>query len=189
MSKRAIVIGTAVFVVIVLLAGGAYTAVQLLTAQENPNLPAGAQVLEDGFDDGSGNLITVRTILLPAPELPTDKFAAEGIFLRQEDNSYYVGTGDSSVNINLGSDTPELFVGHSGPEVEVVVSRDTIFYEDITDVGLASESSESKEQTLQQVIRQVEPPTDLQRGSSLMVWGERRGDRVVATILLFVEGR
>ena len=189
MKKRTILLGTAVFVVILLLAGGAYTAVQLLTAQEDPNLPSGAMVLEDGFDDGSGNLITVRTILLPAPELPTDEYAAEGVFLRQEDNSYYIGTGDSSVNINLGSDEPELFLEHSGPEVEVVVNRDTIFYEDITEVGLASEASESKEQTLQQEIRQVEPPADLQRGASMMVWGERRGDRVVPTIVLFVEGR
>ena len=173
--------------VLVLLGAGAFTAVRLLTAQEDPDLPAGAQVFEDVYDDGSGNPVTVQTVILPAPELPTDEFATGGVFLRQEDNSYYVGTGSTSVNIQIENGEPSVAVDHSGPEVEVVVTQDTIFYEDITEVSF--EASESKEQTLQQVVRQVEQPTDLLGGASITAWGERRGDRVVATVIVFAETR
>jgi hypothetical protein len=79
-------------------------------------------------------------------------------------------------------------VEHSGPEVEVVVTQDTIFYEDITKVNFAASEGESKEQTVQQEVRQVDPPSDLAQGASVLVWGERHGDRVVATVVVFTGG-
>ncbi|WP_420631337.1 hypothetical protein [Candidatus Leptofilum sp.] len=173
--------------VLVLLGAGAFTAVRLLNPPESNDLPAGAQVFEDVYDDGSGSPVTVKTVILPATELPTEEFAAGGVFLRQEDNSYFVGTGSTSVNVQIENGEPQVAVDHSGPEVEVVVTQGTIFYEDITEVSF--EASESKEQTLQQAVRQVDPPTDLQGGASITAWGERRGDRVVATLIVFAETR
>ncbi len=171
--------------VVVILGAGAFTAVRLLNPPETSEIPAGAQVFEDVFDDGSGNEVTVKTVILPAPELPQEESGVAGVFLRQEDNNFFVGTGSTSVNVLVENGEPQVAVDHSGPEVEVVVSRDTIFYEDITEVSF--ESSESKEQTLQQVVRQVDPPTDLLKGASFTAWGERRGDRVVATVVVFAE--
>ena len=185
--KRSVWLAIGLVGLLAVLGAGAFTAVQLLSTPESDDLPAGAQVFEDVYDDGSGSPVTVQTVILPAPELPTDEFAAGGVFVRQEDNSYYIGTGSTSVNIQIENGEPQVAVDHSGPEVEVVVSRDTIFYEDITEVSF--ESSESKEQTLQQVVRQVEQPSDLFKGASMTVWGERRGDRVVATVIVFAETR
>ena len=183
--KRSLLIGLGLIGLLVVLGAGAFTAVRLLNPTEDNDLPSGAQVFEDVYDDGTGNPVTVKTVILPAPELPDEEIAAGGVFVRQEDNSYYVGTGSTSVNINIVDGVPEVGVDHSGPEVEVVVNRDTIFYEDITEVGY--ESTESKEQTLQQVVRQVEQPSDLLGGASMTIWGERRGDRVVATVIAFSE--
>ncbi len=60
-----------IVVLIVVLAGGAYTAVQLAAAQsESTDLPSGAMVFEDVMDDGSGNPVTVKTVILPAEGLP-----------------------------------------------------------------------------------------------------------------------
>ncbi len=174
-------------VVVLLLGAGAFTAVRLLNAEDSNDLPAGVQVFEDVYDDGNGNPVTVKTIILPAAELPTDQSGVAGVFLRQEDNSYFVGTGSTSVNVNIVNGESSVAVDHSGPEVEVVVNHDTIFYEDITEVSF--ESSESKEQTLQQVVRQVDLPSDLLGGTSITAWGERRGDRVVATVIVFAEVR
>ena len=180
--KRSVWIG--IVGLIIVLAGGAYTLSQQLTGVDEIGLPAGAQVYEDVFDDGSGNPVTVKTIILPADELPKED-GIGGVLVRQEDNSYFVGTGSTSVNVTITNGVPETAVSHSGPEVEVVVNRDTIFYEDVTEVSF--EASESKEQTLQQVVRQIDPPAELVGGYSVSAWGERRGDRVIATAIVIVE--
>ncbi len=187
--KRSVWLAIGLIGLLAVLGAGAFTAVQLLTADQaaEGDLPPGAQVFEDVFDDGSGSPVTVKTLILPAPELPKEESGVAGVYLRQEDNSYFVGTGSTSVNINVVNDVPDVAVDHSGPEVEVVVTQDTIFYEDITEVSF--ESSESKEQTLQQVVRQIDSPTELQKGASMTAWGERRGDRVVATVIVFAETR
>ena len=185
--KRSVWIAIGLVAVLAVLGAGVFTAVQLLTAQNDPDLPAGAQVFEDVYDDGSGNPVTVQTVILPAPELPTAEFSAGGVFLRQEDNSYFVGTGSTSVSIQVENGETSTAVDHSGPEVEVVVTGDTIFYEDITKVSF--EASESKEQTVQQEVRQVEQPAELAQGASIAVWGERRGDRITAAVVVFAEGR
>lgn len=186
-SRRILWLVLGLLAVVVILGAGAFTAVRLLTAEEPADLPAGAQVFEDVYDDGSGSPVTVKTVILPAAELPTDEFATGGVFLRQEDNSYFVGTGSTSVNVQVINGESQVAVDHSGPEVEVVVTADTVFYEDITEVSF--ESSESKEQTLQQVVRQVDQPAELGQGSSLSAWGERRGDRVIAQVIVFSETR
>ncbi len=184
--KRSVWIGIGLVGLLLVLGAGAFTAVRLLSAEEE-GLPTGAQVFEDVFDDGSGNPVTVKTVILPADDLPAERAGAAGVLLRQEDNSYFVGTGSTSVNISITNGEPSVAVDHSGPEVEVVVSHDTIFYEDITEVSF--ESSESKEQTLQQVVRQVAPPSELMAGGSMTIWGERRGDRVVDTVIVFSEAQ
>lgn len=171
--------------VVIVLAAGAFVLVQQLTGGDEAGLPAGSQVFEDVFDDGTGNPVTVKTIILPAPELPTDEEGIGGVFVRQEDNSYYVGTGSTSVNVTITDGVPETAVSHSGPEVEVVVNRDTVFYEDITKVSF--EATESKEQTLQQEVRQIDPPAELEGAYSISAWGEKRGDRVIATTVVISE--
>lgn len=185
--KRSVWLAIGLVGLLVVLGAGAFTAVKLITAQDDPEVPAGAQVFEDVYDDGSGNPVTVQTVILPAPELPTDQPGVGGVFLRQEDNSYFVGTGSTSVSIQVENGETSTAVDHSGPEVEVVVTGDTIFYEDITKVSF--EASESKEQTVQQEVREVEQPSELAKGASMAVWGERRGDRIVATVVVFAEGR
>ena len=182
--KRTAWITAGIVGLIIILTAGAFTTVRLLNASE-PGVPAGAQVFEDVYDDGSGNPVTVKTIILPAPELPTEEEGVGGVFLRQEDNSYFVGTGSTSVNVTITNGVPEVAVDHSGPEVEVVVNRDTVFYEDITEVSF--EASESKEQTLQQVVRQIDAPQEVPGGASISAWGERRGDRMIATTVVIAE--
>ncbi|MAU00276.1 MAG: hypothetical protein CL608_24310 [Anaerolineaceae bacterium] len=185
MNKRTVLIGGMVLVLLGLLAGGAYTAVQLLSTQKDGSVPDGTQVSQGLYESSGGNPVAAQTILVPASELPDEEASTVGIFLRQEDNSYFVGTGNTSIDISVENNEPSVATGHSGPEVEVVANRDTIFYEDITEIDPGVPDSPAQE--LVQLVRQVEPPTDLPRGSSMRVWGERRSDRVVATIVLFVK--
>jgi hypothetical protein len=187
MNRKALGIALIV-IVVVIVAAGVFTAVQLLAEQNNmAGLPAGAMVFEDVMDDGSGAPVTVRTVILPAAELPDRPSEAGGILKRQEDNSYYVGTGSISVSIENVNGQESMAVEHSGPEIEVVAGSDTQFYQDVTEVSFTA--SESKEQTLQQEIRPVEQPETMPDGANFQAWGEKRGDRVTADIIVYSEPR
>ena len=179
----AVIVG---LVVVVVLAGGAYTAVQLL-AGAGLGVPSGAMVFEDVMDDGSGNPVTVRTVVLPAAELPQRPSEASGILVRQEDNSYFVGTGNISVSINVVDGETVTAVDHSGPEIEVVAGRDTQFYRDVTEIEMAF--TESKEQTIQQELAPVEQPETMPDGAEMLVWGQKSGDRVIAELIVYSEPR
>lgn len=185
--KRMILASMVGLVLIGIVVAGAFTAVRLLSAPDvEADIPAGAMVLEDVFDDGSGNPVTVRTIIEPAAEVPPRPAEAAGVYKRQEDNSYFVGTGSISVSVNVVNGERSTAVDHSGPEIEVVVGRDTVFYRDVTEVNL--EASESKEQRLQQeVVRMAERPSTIPAGANFAAWGEKRGDRVIADVVVISE--
>jgi hypothetical protein len=173
-------------VLIGLLAVGVFTTVRLLSAQKNgSDSESGLIVYEDVFDDGSGSPVTVRTIIEPSANLPDRPAEASGIFLRQEDNSYFVGTGSTSVNVSVINGERSVAVDHSGPEIEVVTHRDTLFYRDITQVDY--QASESVERRYQQQLRLEERPAELPQGGNLAAGGEKRGDRVVADMIVFGE--
>jgi len=184
MSKRTVALTAFVLAVVGLLAGGAVTAVQLLSSQKNDGVPDGAQVSQSVHEGSGENPVAAQTILIPASELPEEEASAFGIFLRQMDNSYFVGTGNTNIDISVEGGEPSVSMAHSGPEVEVVANRDTLFYEDITEGDRGVPDAATQE--LEQIVRQVEPPDDLPRGSSMRVWGERRSDRVVATVIVFI---
>ncbi len=172
---------------VAVLAAGTFTAVQLLnTNPADEELPVGAMVFEDVFDDGSGNPVTVKTIVKPAAELPQRPAEAGGIFLRAEDNSYFVGTGSISLNVSVINGERSVAAEHSGPELEVIVGHDTIFYDDITE--LQFEASESTENRVQQEVRVAEQPDEMPEAANITAWGERRGDRVFADVIVFSEG-
>ena len=175
-------------VLLIVLGAGAFTAVNLITAQNGQgeeDLPAGAMVFEDVMDDGTGNPVTVNTIILPAENLPDRPSETGGVLVRQEDNSYFVGTGSISVSVNIINGEMSTAVEHSGPEIEVVANHNTQFYRDVTQVSFTA--AESKEQTLQQEIVLVDQPETMPEGANFQVWGEKSGDRVIANIIVYSE--
>ena len=186
--NRKVVVMIVIGLLMVVLIGGAYTAVQLMSAQnEAADAPPGAMVFEDVMDDGTGNPVTVKTVILPAAELPERPSEAAGALTKQEDNSYFVGTGSISVSINTINGETSTAVDHSGPEIEVVAGRDTQFYRDVTEVSFTA--AESKEQTLQQKVVAVEQPETMPAGTNIQAWGEQRGDRVIADIIVYSESQ
>jgi hypothetical protein len=79
---------------------------------------------------------------------------------------------------------PEFF-GTGGPVTEVVITHDTKIYKDTTweNYDFMAESDEESD-TMEQ---KVEPGSADEIGNSgyVTVWGERRGDRVIATFILY----
>ena len=73
-----------------------------------------------------------------------------------------------------------------GPEIEVVVTHDTVIYrEETEEPGGGGGDVKGGEYTVQQVVRQVDSLEELGKNTEVMAWGDRKGDRVVAEILVY----
>lgn len=200
MSKQRILIGTAVLVVIVLLAGGAVTAVRLLAPEsESANgevdtavaaSGGGGRVMQSISAQDGGPPVAVQTTILPAPELPDEPSAAFGVLASREDNTLLVGTGNIDLEVDVevdpetGQESTSLIPRTDGPQLEVVLTPDTIIYRDVTDLTLQP-GQESGERELVQAVRQVDSTEGITGNLELEIWGERRGDRIVATVLVY----
>jgi hypothetical protein len=192
MSKRVLMIVGGLVLVVVLVAG-AFTAVRLLATPEETitaSSGSGARVMQSVQSVDGGAPVSVQTTILPAPELPDEPTAASGVFVRREDNSIVVGTGnidldvDVEVNPETGQETTTLTPRTDGPEIEVVITHDTLVYLDVTDFTV-NEPVESGEREIVQAVRQVETADEIGENMEMQVWGERSGDRVIASIVVY----
>ncbi len=162
------------------------------STEDDPTTRRGApaRVMELVFDDGSGPK-SLRIITEPSPDLPDRPTEVAGVFVSREDNSILVGTGGISLNVEVrqeqgGAPQSQVTLGHDGPVVEVVTTRDTVMYRDETEMpNPRSGNVESGEHTIQQVVTPVHTLDELGTNTELQVWGERRGDRVIADVLVY----
>ncbi len=197
MSKRMVLIGVLVLFLLGLLAGGAYTAVQLLAPEAEQGgadtavAPGGGgRVMQSVMSQNGAPPVSVQTTILPAPELPDEPAAAFGVLVNREDNTLLVGTGnidlevDIEVNPETGQESTSLIPRTDGPQLEVVLTPDTIIYRDVTDLSLAPDQESGEREVVQQV-RLVDSADDVTGNLELEIWGERRGDRIVAAVLVY----
>jgi hypothetical protein len=102
--------------------------------------------------------------------------------VRREDSSIFIGTGQVSTQARTGEDgSLNMETTYDGPVVEVVVTHDTMIYKDATAPPSGPPSGDQK-------IQQVVAPgslDDLGENVHMQVWGERRGDRVVARVVFY----
>ncbi len=190
--KRAFIILTVGIVVGLLLLGGGYTAMQLVAEPETETAVAssGGRVMQSVQVGNDGVPVSVQTTILPAKELPDTEAAAFGIVLTRQDDTLKVGTGaiDLAVEVNVdastGQEQTSVVPTTSGPELEIVLTRDTLLYRDVTDIA-GQTSDESGEVTITQAVRPATDASQIETQMEVQVWGERRGDRIVADVLVF----
>lgn len=171
-----------VSLVIAVLAAGVYTAVRLLTGQTlfKTDNPMNKYVGRDGRE--------INFSIVKAPELPDRPPDAGGVFLRYENDNPIIGTGETSILAD-----PQAFqegilsvhVEHSGPELEVVITPNTIIYQDVTDMSFL-EDNPSGEYTIQQMLIEVKTINKLGEYDHVSVWGEIKGDRIIAVVFVFI---
>ena len=191
MNRSFILIGTIVLVLL-LLVGGGYTAVQLLTKPEAETaVPGGGGRVMQSVQVGNDGLpVSVQTTILPAEELPDKEAVAFGIVQKRQDDVLTVGTGSIEVNVEVdvdpstGQERTSVVPSTSGPVLEVVLTRDTLLYRDITDIA-GQTPDESGEVTIMQEIRPVTDTGEIETQMEVQVWGQRRGDRIVADVVVF----
>ena len=161
-----------------------------VTADTSSRQRQPVRVVENVLDVGDGP-VSVRVTTLAAPELPHSPSDVHGVFVRREDNSLIVGTGAIELNVEVrrtqgGAIEPEVSLGHDGPEVEVVVTHDTVIYREETEQpGGSGENRKGGEYTVEQVVKEVDSLDELGKNTEVMAWGSQRGDRVVAEILVY----
>lgn len=188
MNRPILIIG--IVVVVAVLAGAAFVGAKMLAAptQTEADTPSGERVIEMAVNDGSG-AVGVRITFESAPELPDRPAEAGGIFVRRQDNSIIVGTGDIELDAEVDGATGKktLTANHSGPEIEAVVTHDTVIYRDVTEIEVTDEGRQRGQQVIQQVVQPVDSSEEVGENTELQVWGQRRGDRVVAEVLVYRE--
>ena len=165
-----------------LLAGAAFVGGRLLNAQ-SLNQGAGDGPVIMTSKGGGGARTTVRLDTEPAKELPQTPAEVKGVYQRRVDSSIFIGTGQVSVMAQKSQGGAiSMTSSYNGPVVEVVTTHDTTIYRDVTMKQFNGPPPAG--QKLQQV---VEPGSldDIGENSMIVVWGERRGDRVVATTLVY----
>jgi len=177
MKRTWIIVGGVLLIVV--LAGAAFVGGRLLNTQQSQGAKGGQIMLSSSGPNGSQK---VSVQLEPAKELPTTKADVVGIFKQRSDASIFVGTGQVKTMASKAPDgTVSMTSENDGPTVEVVVTHDTIIYRDVTMKQFDGPPEGGK---MQQV---VEPGTidEIGDNSTLQVWGERSGDRIVAKVLVY----
>ena len=169
--------------IVLLIGGAAFLAGRLLNQQVSPVGPGGPL----GSNGGSFEIQ-----LLPAEELPKTDPEVTGSFVERNDNTIVLAsaameTGGGGVVVDSqsgGEGNQESLTSKempSGPQVEVVVTSETVIYRDTTDFNQAHPGEHT---SIQETVGEG-TLDDLNSESMVRVWGRKSGDRVIAEILYY----
>jgi hypothetical protein len=174
MKRKRLITGIAVLAVILL--AGAYVAGRLLSEGLGPVRIGGGNVM---ISSGDGSMIEAE--FKPAEELPDTPPEIAGLYSRREDNSIFVKETDGGFRISMDEEG-NVSTNAGDVETEIVVTNETEVYIDTT-----SEQLEDLEDG-DTLYQKLEPGTieDLGYLSFMQVWGERRGERVIADVLVYM---
>jgi hypothetical protein len=181
--KKKIIIGISAVLGVALLAGAAFMAARLFGAAQPDQ--AGAP--------GSGSAST-KFKLTPAPEVPQTDPDLAGQVTEIRDNSIFVTTlparnrPDSADVIGKDAAVGGQSATPSGPVTEVVVSKDTLIYRDTTKDNIPMNASGSSVTILKQIVEPIDV-SQIARDFRIQVWGERRGDRMIAKKIIVAGAR
>ena len=163
-----------------LLAGAAFAGAWLLSGLYSGGRQAviGSQSVGEGIT--RPGVFIEKDLAAESPGVPLD---VGGIFLRREDNRLFIGTGNLSGFLAEGTTLAESHweLDHDGPIAEVITTHDTVIYRDDTFRHLTPG-------VLSGPVRQVLTASTLDQinmNSTVEVWGEWSGDRLVADVVVF----
>lgn len=176
MKRTMWIVGGVIFVVL-LLAGGAFMAGRLLGVGPEAMGLGGRPKIQISTGDGPAT----EAEWVPAEELPESPPEVTGIYARHEDNSVFVNeTEGPGFRITMDEDG-SVTTNASDKVSEIVVTGETKVYVDRTldsiDESLASGVIHQK----------LKPGTVEEIGelSFVQAWGEMRGDRLIASMVVY----
>jgi len=173
--KRSLLILSSALILVLLLAGGAFVAGRLLNASSATG--------GDGptIQIGTGNGQMIKAEWVRAPELPAEEPDVAGAFARREDNRFFVNETEGGFVISQGDDGSLSVTNTTGKVREIVVTAETLVRVDTTLENIDSAISDGK------CYQKVAPGSVEEIGelSFVRAWGEMRGDRLIASVLLY----
>lgn len=175
MNQRTRVMG-AVLLLALLLAGGAFMAGRLLGTGLGGNEEGPMVTLSTS--DGK----TVKVEFVRAPELPQESPHVMGAYSGRQDNCIFVNETDGGFVVTKGEDDRFSVANTTGNTSEIVVTGETAVYVDLTNNNIDEALSDGK---LYQKLKagSIEEIGDL---SYVRAWGEMRGDRLIASVLIYL---
>lgn len=144
------------------------------------------EVVENGESYGG----TVQVNFENPDELPDAPADADGIFVSRDGDTLTLGTGSIEVEIEVeqvNDQEPVEAVSavHSGPDVAVVVTDDTIVYRDTTPHPEPTRAElEAGTMTMQRTVT-AGSLDDLGNNTLVQVWGHYDGDTLIADVLVY----
>ena len=119
--------------------------------------------------------------IIPAPELPQTAADATGVFLRRQNNSFFIGTGNVTLQVkgNGPNGKPQVGSSYDGPVVEVVTTPNTKIYKDVTDLNSVPSNTKVQQKVVPGSLDEISLT------SMINAWGKKTGDRLVADVLLY----
>lgn len=133
--------------------------------------------------------VELRRRLKPAPGLPEKEPDVRGLYVRRDDNTLFVGTGNVRLGVEIDSNVnngqPRVKADYDGPVKEILIGRDTVFYRDITPANVeAMKKGEEIQQQVEPVATSEELLKDISTNDTLSAWGTMRGERLAVTVLV-----
>jgi len=172
--KKTILTIAGILALAILLTVAAFVGGRLLNGQDLTGGPSNGQTHAGGSE----------VHFIPAKELPQHPGDVNGLFDHRKDNSIFVGTGPVSIIVQKNeAGNTRLSSKHDGPTVEVVVTTQTIVYEDVTSKQFNGQPPAEGQQ-----VQQVLEPGSLDKigqNGMITVWGRKTGDRFIADVLLY----
>jgi hypothetical protein len=141
-----------------------------------------------GGDGGEQMFVMKGAKLIPAPGLPTGEPEVAGLFQRREDQSLFIGTGEIRMTVMIPEKggEPVAEAKANGPTVEVVVNRNTEIYKDTSEISMeARRDGLEVQQTVEMFDSLDQLLEELGTTDELSIWGQKSGDRVIATVIVY----
>lgn len=132
------------------------------------------------YEPGELRVIVTRDKTLDLPEgVP----AARGVLLSQSGNKLLIGKFSTRLEDGKRTCAP----GEDSKTLNILLQDNTRFVKDATDFAQARSIDETTDLHVQQTLRLINDPGELPLCASMLVWGERVGDQIVADVILFHE--
>ena len=180
--NRKVRFGIAGVLMILLLAGAAYLGARMLNQRASG---MGLQAVM-GPVNGQGGPVRreMRLNVKHAEEIPARKADVLGVVTEMGDNTISVGTDPvMTTSVSEGGEVAtDLKI--NGQVTEVVITSDTQIYIDTTFKNAPDpENMPGEDEEIQQTVEAADSSA-LEKDSTVLVWGQKRGDRVVAEVIL-----
>jgi hypothetical protein len=125
-----------------------------------------------------------RKIVTPAAGMPSTPPDGRGDVTRMGDkNSIFICDDTSGLKVNTDGSVTQSTDACS-PEIEVVIGHDTPMYRDISAKVNVVKPEPGGDVVISQVI-ELANGDDITTGTAIRVWGDRRGDRITARLVVY----